>query len=332
MKNKSVLLVLFLSVNCLFFSIARADSVRFAVVSDTQGLSLTNTVNPVIFPEIVDHILKADPPVQFVIVTGDLAIGSPDDQVLRDQFSLWRQLAQPWYQSNMIGAKVYVLPGNHDLRSRTAYSQIWQQAFPEIPDNGPETSKKMTYSFDAGPCHLVALQTYRPGEGFKVDLEWLAQDLANSSAPVKLVFGHAPAFPIMLHIGTSLDQFPDLRDRFWDILAQNNVQAYFCGHEHVSDRWIYNNVQQIIMGSGGGYSVFFQYLIVDADENDVTVNVHLATTGELYNQYKLSETQSARTDDRSDPERTVLDAVPCLSSLIVVLPLFFLSFSVLTKE
>jgi len=315
----------------LFTSTSPAESIRFAVVSDTQGPTTNEAVNPRVFPKIVENVLKADPAVQFVIVTGDLTSGTDDNEQQLQEFLPWRQLAKPWYDSDMIGVKVYALPGNHDLRDSQAYAQIWQTAFPELPDNGPDTEQKLTYSFDVGPCHFVALKTVAPNEGYKVNLNWLAKDLAASSAPLKLVFGHAPAYPALLHIGTSLDSDPEMRNQFWDILANNHVKAYFCGHEHMSDHWIYKNVHQITLGGGGGFSLFFHYLIVDADENDVTVSVY-CYTGEFHHQYKLSDTASVNNEDRTDPNRSVANAIPCLSTFAAIFPLCFMGLTLLTKN
>jgi len=322
---------------------ASAEKIRFAVVSDTQGDQINEAINVRVFPAIVDNVLATDPPVQFVIVTGDLVNGSRDEAIASEQYAQWRQLASPWYQSNMTGLKVYALPGNHDLWNDANDGEFWRQAFPELPDNGPDTEKKMTYSFDVGPCHIAAVKTFSPIAGYRVDTDWLAQDLSASSAPVKLVFGPAPAYPALLHVGSSLDESPDQRNQFWDLLASQNVKAYFCGHEHLLDHWMYNGVHQIIAGGGGGFSTFHHYLIVDADEEELTINVH-RYTGELYRQFTLSPQNPVAMDDRANPNRTIasvlltdpvglLDIVlPCFPSLLVLTPLIFLGFAGLGRD
>jgi len=286
------------------------ESVRFAVMGDSRGIGI-NSVNELVLTEIVDNVLQADPPVQFVVFLGDLVDGSEDPVILADQFQLWREIVGPWYESEMIGAKVYVVPGNWDLRGPN-YASLWQKAFPELPDNGPEGEKKLTYSFDVGPCHLSVISTSSPPARHLVDLDWLADDLAPSNAPIKLVFGHEPAYPAMLHIGSSLDKYPEERDRFWEILVENGVQAYFCAHEHMYDHWIKNEVHQIITGGAGAAGLGPHYLIVEADERDVTVTVY-AYTGEFNDQYRLSETANVPSEDRSGRDRSPLERIPCVS-------------------
>jgi len=41
------------------------------------------------------------------------------------------------------------------------------------------------------------------------------------------------------------------RDRFWEILKENNVIAHICGHEHLYSRQSVDGVYQLIIGSAG---------------------------------------------------------------------------------
>jgi hypothetical protein len=298
-------------------AMARGDSARFAVVGDTRGTD-SEAINEDVFTQIIDSTLKADPPVQFVVVPGDLVTGSEFDPIVLMEFARWRQLAAPWYQSEMLGLKVYPVPGNHDLSNVIFYGGPWRIAFPELPTNGPAGEKKLTYSFDIGPCHLTVINTSSPVFGHRTNLDWLEQDLAASDAPVKLVFGHEPAFPKAGHICSSLDAFPDLQKQFWKILADNGVQAYFCGHEHTYDHWASDGVHQIITGGGGAPGNFLHYLIVDADESDVTVSVY-RPSGELLEQYKLSDPPVIADDDpRPRPDCTVNESTGCVPIFAIV--------------
>ena len=63
-------------------------------------------------------------------------------------------------------------------------------------------------------------------------LKWIDQNLKASQQSYIFVFGHEPAFPLIRHVGDALDIDPSMRDEFWHILAENDVQAFFCGHTH----------------------------------------------------------------------------------------------------
>jgi 3',5'-cyclic AMP phosphodiesterase CpdA len=273
-----------------------AKTVRFAVVSDMQG----DPVNSYTYPMVIQQVLDMSPEVEFVIVTGDLVWGEDDYEIaMPEQYAKWMDITKPWFQSNMTGAKVYPIPGNHDARDPAKLVPLWKSLFPDLPDNGPECDKKMTYSFDAGPCHLVLLNEYCPGREHRAaDMDWLEADLAGSDQPVKLVFGHDPAYPFYRHVGSSMDMYPDDRDAFWQLLAEQNVPAYFCGHEHQFDHWMKDGVHQII--SGGlekQSSPVDNYFIVDADETDVTVSVYSALHGNNELEFKLSETEDVPTEE-----------------------------------
>jgi hypothetical protein len=315
---------------CLTTSWVCAERVRFAVVSDTQGLTFTTAINEPIFSHIVQEVLAADPPVEFVTVTGDLTNGNKDDAIHTEDFRRWREIAGPWYASDFVGLKVYPLPGNHDDHGSANYLQIWQATFPELPDNGPDDDKKMTYSFDIGPCHFAMVNTSAPAKEHQVNLAWLENDLKNSDQPVKFVLGHEPAFKINATRIYSLDVYPELRDRFWQILAENKVKAYFCGHDHVFDDWIKDGVHQIILGGGGGSTfTYHHYLIVDADDADATVSVYREEDNQLIDRFKLSDTEGVANNDRTiydDPNWPDALLTPCLWPSIPLILLFGVPF------
>jgi DNA repair exonuclease SbcCD nuclease subunit len=329
--------ITYLMLTCLLISgVANAEGIRFAVLGDCRGGKPGQAVNNAIFSKIVQDIVAATPPVQFVIVTGDLVKGSKTDSVTAGYFQEWRQLAQPWYDANYMGSKVYVVPGNHDEVNSSSYLKVWQNAFLELPDNGPNDDKKMTYSFDAGPCHFAIVNTSIPNllRAHTVDLDWLSNDLANSDKPIKLVIGHEPAYPYQSHIGSSLDAKPAKRDQFWKLLVENNVQAYFCGHIHSYDHAIKDNVHQIITGGGGAPGSPYHYLIVDADDEvGVTVSVYYEEGNTLHEQYKLSDTQEVRViqETSASDSSLSLNSLSCPLGVVMVLVGMFFSIGIVRK-
>jgi len=330
MKNwRLVLIVLLFFVT---FHVSFGETIRFAVIGDTQGSGQGAGVNETAFPIIVDKVANVNPPVQFVMTVGDLVRGSNLSWAMSAQLRRWRELAQPWYDANYFGLKVYPTPGNHDQQSETNYPRLWRQTFPELPTHGPAYDIQRTYSFDVGPCHFAVVNTASPMilREHRVDLDWLAADLANSDKPFKLVFGHDPAFPAVRHFGTSLDMYPDLRDQFWQILKDNNVKAYFCGHEHVLDHWIKDDVHQIIAGTSGADLGPYNFIIVDADENDATVSVFNASDDSLLDQYKLSDTSNVPSEARTSSGTPPL---PCMNwALPFVMILLYFSASLRYNE
>ena len=118
---------------------------------------------------------------------------------------------------------------------------------PNIANYGPPDCEETTYSFDYQNAHFVVLNVYCDTEsdtrtdGAIVDAlyEWLADDIDATDQEHVFVFGHEPAYPqpdaengIERQVGESLDKYPVTRDRFWKLLSDEGIVAYFTSHTH----------------------------------------------------------------------------------------------------
>jgi hypothetical protein len=168
----------------------------------------------------------------FFIMVGDFDPPSVTDQDLRAAFgaeTIW-----------------YPVVGNHE--AETGEEMAWvrdrYRHLPFIVRQGPPGSETTTFSFDYGSAHFVVLNEYFTGEsdhagnGDVCDAlyAWLKADLDATDQPAIFVIGHEPAYPKHRHVGNSLDADPANRDRFWKLLNQRGVIAYFCGHTHTYSR------------------------------------------------------------------------------------------------
>ena len=150
-----------------------------------------------------------------------------------------------------------------------------EQRFADVlvnPTNGPEperegapTYSENVYSVDMGNAHFVMLNTNywfsnepdtdrfgdrgnREGNLMEGQLQWLEGDLKAARARGMdhiVVMGHEPAFPAgghkqdgMWYLG-KIPEMNTMRERFWTLLAEQNVLAYVSGDEHNYSRtWI----------------------------------------------------------------------------------------------
>jgi len=141
--------------------------------------------------------------------------------------------------------------------------------------DGPVGTQHVCYTWDYGNAHFIAMNQYwngGPTEGTGTDISkddtaasgdvvaalrtWLAADLAANTKPFVFVFGHEPAFPANRHVGDSLDQYPDNRDAFWQVLEDADVHAFFVGHthyysKHLGDKDGIGDVWQFDAGNAG---------------------------------------------------------------------------------
>jgi hypothetical protein len=175
----------------------------------------------------------------------------------------------------------YFVAGNHDLPNGgtesypgenmdflRALNDGEENTLQHIVNFGPPNGYETTYSFDYENCHFIVLNQYYTGEsdedGFG-DIsdplyEWLIEDLDANELEYVFVVGHEPAYPQpdadngrLRHVGDSLDQFPENRDRFWDLLVQYEVLAYICGHTHNYSAILLDGVWQFDVGHARGY-------------------------------------------------------------------------------
>lgn len=240
---------------CFLFSALAANPVyagsheiKFAVISDVRD----GAIDPVLA-----FIVSQE--VDFIFLAGDFFYDAQDYYPHFIKFGFEATPELPTDQQNL-----YIVVGNHDAPPAGDENFVRHIA-PYYPENGPLSSPEGTiFSFDRQNCHFVITNQYwnYPKGGYgEEQLDWIAQDLSESDQPFKFVVGHEPGFPLDRHVGDSLDIDPEMRDHFWEILTENNVQAYFCGHTHHLSHLLHKGVYQIDAGQ------------VRSSQKDVTIVV-----------------------------------------------------------
>ena len=163
---------------------------------------------------------------------------------------------------------------------------------PDIINTGPSGCPETTFAFDFENAHFVVLNEYcdetgdhNPGGTVSDHLyDWLVSDLKATAQKHIFVFGHEPAFPQpdadngrIRHLGDSLDADPINRDRFWRLLRDEGVLAYFCGHSHNFSVYYNNGVWQLDAGhsrGAGDTGVPSTFLMIRVDGNTVTFDAY----------------------------------------------------------
>ena len=155
---------------------------KFAVVCDTRGDDIG--INKYITDTIANDIVKEK--CEFVLVAGDLIDGcyAPASVSYKKQFDAWKSAMSPVYKNNI---KVYPVRGNHEFGryiinnpKAPPYTFIpdplmleeYLNAFAsEVPSNGPEKEKGLTYFVKHKNVFFVGLDQYV--KQFRNDLGWL---------------------------------------------------------------------------------------------------------------------------------------------------------------
>jgi 3',5'-cyclic-AMP phosphodiesterase len=164
----------------------------------------------------VDAVLRLPDRPDAVLLTGDLADHADDDE-----YEVVKQLMA------RIDAPLYVLPGNHDDRSR-------MRGHFDLPGRG---DAPVQYSADIGPLRLLVVDSTRPGEVSgefpREQLAWLESLLAEAPDRPTVVAMHHPPFQIG---GAAWDRIGlPVTDRagLAAVLARHpQVQRVVAGHVH----------------------------------------------------------------------------------------------------
>jgi Icc protein len=205
------------------------DAVRVLQVTDPHLFAeadgkLRGTVTAETLASVVDHILAADWPAQFVVSTGDLI---QDDS--RGAYERFKEIM------GRLGLPVYCIPGNHDVRSLMA------PALSEDPWHYCET-------IEIGEWLLVGLDSCEEGDaGGRVSREELARlraELETSSAANAVIFLHHPP----MEMGSKWLDSVGLRnaDEFLEVLSEfEQVRAAIFGHVHQAFDRLYGSIRII---------------------------------------------------------------------------------------
>lgn len=261
MRNSIIIAVIFFLIVTPCFA-----DFRFAVIGDTRDNS-EDGINNKVMEKILDNIKSEN--AGFILLTGDMITGSRVSAIHRNRLRKWRAIIE--------GYKIpyYISVGNHEIESEVS-ERIINSVF-EMPKNGPEGLKGLVYSFDYKNAHFIILDT-NVYDNFHViteeQLEWLKDDLKKNKKNIIFIFGHEPAYPVYDHKGRSLDRYSSKRDYLWNIFKEHKVNIYFCGHEHLYHRAVYDGVYQIITGGAGAYLTasheqggFYHFILVDVKDN-----------------------------------------------------------------
>ena len=164
----------------------------------------------------IDRVLELEERPDAVLVTGDLAEHTADDEYEQARALLGR-----------VDAPLYVLPGNHD--DRDALHRHFG-----VPGAG---GAPVRYAADLGPLRLVALDTTIPGEdGGRLDAEqlaWLEATLAEAPDAPAVVAMHHPPFAIGIPAWDAIGLPPADRERLGELLGRHpQVLRVLAGHVH----------------------------------------------------------------------------------------------------
>ena len=180
-------------------------------------------------------------PYSFVLMAGDNIYSYGEIKLAKAYFE------EPYAPLLKENVKFYAVLGNHDIiKSNNGLDQI---------NSKPFNMSDRYYSFkkgdvNEGTVEFFAIDTNKNAE-WDIELEWLDQQLAKSTAPWKIVYGHHPLYSSGRH-GSD----PELAAKLAPIFAKHKVPLYLCGHDHGYERFNPINGTTYIVNGGGGAPLY----------------------------------------------------------------------------
>jgi acid phosphatase type 7 len=133
---------------------------------------------------------------------------------------------------------LFPVAGNHeyDTKGGAPFRDVFA-----LPGN-----TEQWYSFDWGPIHFAAIDTEA---SYAVQARWLAEDLAATSQPWKIVYLHRPPYSSGKRHGSD----KELRAALEPVFVEHGVQLVLSGHDHHYERTHpQHGVTHVLTGGGGG--------------------------------------------------------------------------------
>jgi hypothetical protein len=235
----------------------------FVVFGDNRGDE--SGQQPPAFTEVLAAIQREAP--SLILDSGDMIYGhTRDAEELEAQWRIYRQTI------NSVHVPIFHVPGNHDLwnaASAQVYRGLW---------GAPH------YAFTYGNCRFIGLDTETAPERLdEGQFKWLEAELQACRLPNVFLFMHRPLFPVDGGIGSSLDAYPEQRDRLHRLFVQHAqiIRAVFTGHEHLYSYQERDGIRYYTSGGGGAplYMAperggFHHFLKVSVAGSHVEVGLH----------------------------------------------------------
>ncbi len=194
----------------------------FVLIGDNRA-DLDGMTSPV-WPDILAEAMAKNP--AFFVNTGDMVKNG-------DRTDEWSGFIDDSEAGWALVPSILTL-GNHDNMADNGPGALYSQLF-ELPGNGPNGWENY-YSIDIGPIHFVSLDANARGTELTEMAGWLAEDLAATSKPLKMVFHHHAIYSRGNHY-TGEEDLGLLNKTLIPIYDAHDVDFVFNGHSHNYERY-----------------------------------------------------------------------------------------------
>ncbi len=172
-------------------------------------------------------------PFKLVVLGGDNIYNSGDISLIEATFE------KPYAEVLKRGVKFRAALGNHDIQTENGTPQVQYAGF---------NMDGRYYHYTEGPAQFFVIDTNGNAD-WTVQMAWLEESLAKSTASWKIVYGHHPIYSSG-HYGTN----PAFVERFTPLFKKYKVNLYINGHEHHYERSNpIDGTTYLVTGHGGAH-------------------------------------------------------------------------------
>lgn len=170
-------------------------------------------------------------PFDLVVLAGDNIYNQGEISKIKSAFE------DPYREVLKAGVKFRACLGNHDIRTDNGDPQVKYPGF-NMDDR--------FYTYRQGPAQFFVLDT-NSNANWSAQMAWLTQQLQQSNALWKIVYGHHPIYSSGYY-GTN----PEFVKQFTPLFKAHRVDLYINGHEHHYERTRpIDGTTYLITGHGG---------------------------------------------------------------------------------
>ncbi len=214
----------------------------FVHISDTHVMNKIfdwKEVSKKRFHTVLDHVCSFEKKPAFIVITGDLTQwgGSRITGTLNFRSfasCLYKENASFYADANHT-IPVYTTPGNHDYNYNRNLSNYHRLLNP-VDRYSVHYDDVCLFFMNSGPSYYDELYNWFDninGDGlYDSDMQWLASNLENCSATLKIVLMHHPAVNERDKNGKMWDVLARNREAFISLCEQYDVEAVLAGHTH----------------------------------------------------------------------------------------------------
>jgi hypothetical protein len=201
------------------------------------------------------QIGRLEPHPELLVHLGDHVWGLTGDEA---------DLSRQWRDGWAAAAPLGTLPIHHLTGNHTSYNAVSRRIFREEtasrlhPGSEPSADGLQSVWRDGDTVLVLADTTdEKTGQHGRIDWRWVDENLTrHDDAPIKIVAGHFPAFPVNGYEMPCWRIPADEAASLSKVLVRHRVAAYLCAHVIAFDVQIHEGIPQIC-SAGGGYPLLY---------------------------------------------------------------------------